>query len=135
MVYAEHSLYASLWNKYRPVILKLMSSAGEGPQEYKLYSHEFKALNPKEKTYTFTMEVTKGKAYGGVKTSTVARDLFNVLQQSKKASELMNENSFELRLDKHFVFHVSYKAEEVKEVKAAAALVVEAPVLEEATPA
>ena len=127
MVYAEHSLYASLWNKYRPMILKLMSSAGEGPQEYKLYSHEFKALNPKEKTYTFTMEVSKGKAYGGVKTSTVARDLFNVLQQSKKASELMNETPFELRLDKHFVFHVSYKVAEVK-----APVVVEAPVLEEA---
>lgn len=114
MVYAENSLYASMWNKYRPVILKLMSTASEGPQEYKLYSHEFKALNPKEKTYTFTLEVLKGKAISGTKNSIVARDLLQVLQQSKKASELMQETTYELRMDKHFVLHVNRKVVEVK---------------------
>ena len=39
MMLAESNPYSTLWNKYRPVILQLMSAAVEnGPQQYKLFS-------------------------------------------------------------------------------------------------
>ncbi|HRI78062.1 MAG TPA: hypothetical protein PLR06_00890 [Cyclobacteriaceae bacterium] len=106
----EINLYVSLWNKYRPMILQLMSSAAQGPQQYKLFPHEFKSVGEKAKlSYAFTLEASKGKALNNVKTSAAARDLLQVLQQSKRAMQLMNDATYVLHLDKHFVFHVTRK--------------------------
>lgn len=103
-------LYTSLWNKYRPVILHLMSAAENEPQEYKLFVHEFKASGEKVKSgYSFSLEVANGKALNNIKNSSVAQDLLHMLQQSKRASELMNEASYELSLDKQFVLRVNRK--------------------------
>lgn len=117
MMLAESNPYSSLWNKYRPVILQLMSAAVEkGPQQYKLFSHEFKAIGQKEKTgFSFMLEASNGRALNNIKTSTVAKNLLQVLQQSKRASELMSEAPYALSMDKHFVFHVSRKEVAVKE--------------------
>ena len=115
MISLEFNPYVSLWNKYRPVVLQLMSASASGPQQYKLFSHEFKAVGEKEKSgYSFTLEVAKGKALNNIKTSTVARNLLYVLQQSKRASELTEEATYVLNMDKHFVLHVTRK-EEIKE--------------------
>jgi hypothetical protein len=99
--------YASLWNKYRPVILQLMMNAQNGTQEYKLFGHEFRALNPKEKSYTFQIHGFQGKIVNSTKASAVAQDLISALNLSKKAMELMDTTRFEFSLDKHFVFRVS----------------------------
>ena len=114
----ENNPYTTLWNKYRPMILKLMVDAGKDsqPQQYRLFPHEFKAVGIKEKTgYSFVLEVSQGKAINKIKGSTVARDLLSVLQQSQKASQLMNEAIYELKMDKQFIFHVSKKVEAVVE--------------------
>ena len=111
MMLAESNPYSTLWNKYRPVILQLMSAAVEnGPQQYKLFAHEFKAVGQKEKSgFSFVLEASNGKALNNIKTSTVAKNLLQVLQQSKRASELMSEAPYELSMDKQFVFHVTRK--------------------------
>jgi hypothetical protein len=111
MMLAESNPYSTLWNKYRPVILQLMSAAVEnGPQQYKLFAHEFKAVGQKEKSgFSFTLETSNGKAINNIKTSTVAKNLLQVLQQSKRASELMNEAPYELSMDKNFMFRVNRK--------------------------
>ncbi len=113
---AESNPYSTLWNKYRPVILQLMSAAVEnGPQHYKLFAHEFKAVGQKEKSgFSFVLEASQGKALNNIKTSTVAKNLLQVLQQSRRASELMNEAPYELSMDKQFVFHVTRKSVEVE---------------------
>ncbi len=98
--------YSSLWNKYRPAILQMMVAADEGPQTYKFFKHEFKAVNPKEKSYSFTMEIYQGKALDPLKMANIAKDLLNVLAQSPKANELMESNKYEFALDKQFVLHV-----------------------------
>lgn len=115
-MYFESSPYASLWNKYRPVILKLMIDAGTDPQEYKLSAHEFKAIGRREKTYSFALDVSHGKALNSIKGSTVARDLLTILQQSQKATQLMGEAVYEMSLDKQFVFRVTKRVEAVAEV-------------------
>ena len=126
MTLAETSPYSSLWNKYRPVILQLMSAAENGPQQYKLYAHEFKAVGQREKSgFTFLLEASKGKAVNNIKTSTVAQNLLQVLQQSKRATELMNESPYELSMDKHFVLHVNKKKEAIAEAAAVETAVAE----------
>lgn len=117
----EYNLYTSLWNKYRPVVLKLMSDASEGPQEYKLYNHEFKAMGEKVKSgYSFSLEAAKGKAQNNIKGSAVANGLLQILQQSNKAMQLMQDATYELSMDKHFVLRVNRKTpvviEQVQEV-------------------
>lgn len=96
-------IYVALWSKYRPVLLQLMKGAEETPQEYKLYEHEFKALNPTErKGYTFTLQAYKGRSLTNVKNSANAQDLLYVLGMSKKASELMETATYQFNLNKHY---------------------------------
>jgi hypothetical protein len=112
MVFGNSKMYSYLWSKYRPVILKLMSAAANEPQEYRLYAHEFQALNPKQKGgYAFTLETFKGKAVNDIRKSPVALDLLQILQQSRRALELMDEAKFELSLDKNFILRVNRKEE------------------------
>jgi hypothetical protein len=107
--------YISLWNKYRPAIIKLMKGAETSPQEYKLFGHEFKGLNPNErKGHVFTLQVYKGKAENNIKLFLAAQDLLQVLVASKTASDLMEKNHYEISMNKHFVLQV--KKIEVEEV-------------------
>lgn len=119
MTLAESNPYSTLWNKYRPVILQLMSAATEnGPQEYKLFVHEFKAVGLKEKSgYSFVLEASHGKAVNNIRTSTVAKDLLHVLQNSRRATELLNEAPYELALNKNFILKVTRKEVAPESVK------------------
>lgn len=101
-------VYTHVWSKYRPAILQLMMSSESGPQQYKLFSHEFKAMNPKDK-YTFSLQAFQSRAVNNIRNSNIAQDLLEVLQQSRKATELMTEATYEFSLDKHFVLHVAKK--------------------------
>jgi len=105
------NFYTPLWNKYRPAILQLMVASADEPQQYKLYGHEFKAMNPKEKGYAFTLQVHQGKAVNNIRSSAIAQDLLGILGQSKKASELMGTYTYVFTMDKQFVLHVSKLAE------------------------
>jgi len=106
----SNQVYISLWNKYRPVIIQLMVNSAEGPQRYKFFDHEFKALNPKEKSYSFALAAYQGKATNNIKTSLLAQDLLNMLNMSRKATELMQSNHFEFNMDKQFILHVKRPA-------------------------
>jgi hypothetical protein len=99
--------YGYFWGKYRPVLLKLMISSADGPQQYKFSSHEVRAANQKNKgRVTFALKFHKSKAVNDIRTSLIAKDLLRVLQQSGKASELSASCAYEFNFDKHFVLHV-----------------------------
>jgi hypothetical protein len=100
-------MYTPLWNKYRPALLKLMLAAEQGSQQYKFSGHEFKALNSKEKSYSFELRAFQGKAVNNIKSSIIAQELLEVLNLSPKATELMDSGTFQFVLDKKFVLHVS----------------------------
>jgi len=96
-------IYTPIWSKYRPAILQLMVAAASSPQQYKLSAHEFKGMNPKEKGgYSFTLQAFKGRAKNNIKKSPVAQDLLMILEQSRKASELMEADTYEFKMDKQF---------------------------------
>jgi hypothetical protein len=99
--------FTPVWSKYRPAILKMMIDSENEPQTYQLSNHEFKALNPSKKGgYTFSLEVSGGKAISGLKDSVVAQDLWEILQLSRKASELISTTTFQIFMDKQFILHV-----------------------------
>jgi hypothetical protein len=105
-------IYAFVWRKYRPAILKLMVDSSETPQQYQFSKHEIKGINPKERGgHTFSLQVRNGKAVNNIRTSAIAQDLLLVLQQSKKASELVDLATYEFKLDKHFVLHITKQPE------------------------
>jgi hypothetical protein len=102
-----NQVYISLWNKYRPAIIQLMLASEGGSQQYRLFDHEFKALGPKEKSYSFQLRAHKGKAVNSISSSANAKDLLDMLNMSRKATELMEEGTFEFKLDKQFILHIS----------------------------
>lgn len=100
--------YTPVWNKYRPAIIRMLIDSSTAPQEYKLSAHEFVALSGNKKLgYTFTLQVTRGKAINNIKESPVAKDLLTTLQLSPKASQLIDTATFEITLDKQFVLRVT----------------------------
>ena len=103
----QNNVYATLWNKYRPSILKMMMAAGEAPQQYKFYGHEFKALKATEKSFSFALMVDNGKAVNPTKVPAIAKDLLLVLQYSRTASGLMENQAYEFKLDRNFLLHVT----------------------------
>lgn len=105
---AVTKIYSHVWNKYRPAILQQMVASVNGPQQYKFSDHEFRRINPKEKGgYSFTMQVFQGKALNSIRTSATAQDLLVILQQSKKATELLETSTYEFMFDKRFVLHIT----------------------------
>jgi hypothetical protein len=100
--------YAPVWNKYRPAILKMMLAAAFEPQQYKLTQHEFQAMDEKKRTgFGFSLQVSDSKATNNIKDSEVAQDLLNMLQLSRKGSELLGDFTFEIVMDRQFMLHIS----------------------------
>src|SRR5688572_13722667 len=104
-------VYTPVWNKYRHAIVKMMIDSEAAPQEYKMSSHEFKAMNAKQKGgYSFVLQISKGRAINKIKDIVIAQDLLEILQLSRKATELSDGSPYEITLDKQFVLHVSKMA-------------------------
>ena len=101
--------YVWIWEKYRPVILKLMKATSEeNHQEYQLSRHEFTDVNNnKPSGYSFVLRMNDGKRDNEIKSSLTAQDFLYVLKSSEKARELMENNLFEFKMDKLFVLSVS----------------------------
>ena len=112
----NHHLYVRLWIKYKPVLIKLMRDAAEGPQEYQFIPHEFRDINPRERGgHTFTLEAHKRRAQNNIKMSVVAQDLLETLLKSNTAYDLMEEAMYEFKMDKHFLLTVTRHEVETEE--------------------
>ncbi len=102
------SPYLPLWNKYRPVLLKMMVDAQANPQEYKLFMHEVKSPGVKEKKgLAFTFKAFHGKPLSTLKDSVIANDLLYVLTLSKKASELMEQHTYQFTLTRDYRLQIA----------------------------
>lgn len=98
--------YGPLWNKYRPAILQLMVAAAEGPKQYQFFAHEFRKLNPREKSLAFTLLAHQGKSVNKIKRS-AATDLLEMLTSSRRAAEMLEKYTYEFTLDRDLILHVS----------------------------
>jgi hypothetical protein len=99
--------YTHIWQKYRPMLLKLMVDAEEGPQKYQFQRHEFMDVNNQRPTgYSFKMEVFRNEKQNKV-SSSVATDLLSILQSSAKSDELTIANKYLFKMDSKFSLEVS----------------------------
>ncbi len=105
--------YAPLWNKYRPVILKLMVDAATSPQQYKLAYHELQSMDNKKNGFGFSMVISGSKTVTNIKDSEIAKDLLNMLQLSPKGMELMALHSYKITLHRNFVLSVDQVVQEI----------------------
>lgn len=109
------SAFYPLWKKYKPVILKLMIDAKDGPQTYALSKHEFTDLAPKKNiVYSFKIDIFKGKPLVAIKTSLVAQDFMEMIRLSGKAAELMSTATYSIEMDKQFNLHVGCTPEVIE---------------------
>lgn len=94
--------YTDLWEKYRPVIIKLIKDDGG---QYPLYKGEFEQRGNRDK-YSFSLTVEDGKVpeLGG---SAVARDLKIVLDGSESFKKYTAGKRICIRLTSSFVLEVS----------------------------
>ena len=97
--------YAHLWQKYRPMILKLMVDAKDGPQSYQFHKHEFTDLSNKATGYSFKLEVLRNEKQNKINSS-IASDLLSILQSSVKSDELTAEHKYLFRMDSKFKLEV-----------------------------
>ena len=99
--------FTTFWSKYRPSILKMMMAAETEPQQYRFYSHELKGLNSNAKSFSFALQVVDKKISNSFKAPVIAKELYTMLQYSRKATELLDINNYEFKLDSKFLFHVT----------------------------
>ena len=94
--------YTDLWEKYRPVIIKLIKDGGG---QYPLYKGEFEQRGNRAR-YSFSMTVEDGKVpeLGG---SAVARDLKTVLDGSVSFRKYSAGKTIEIRLTSSFTLEIS----------------------------
>jgi len=104
--------YVYVWEKYRPVLLKMMIAAEEGVESYSLSRHEFQDLNLKKTTgYSFLLKIFQNKLANDIKKNLLAQDLLYVLQHSNKAKELTELHTYQFQMDKDFVLQISIESE------------------------
>jgi hypothetical protein len=114
-MYSPNRKYNALWQKYRPVILRLMVDSGGSPQQYQLSGHEITRLNPTErKGHGFTLTLHKSKSVNSIRTSDIAKDLLTMLQQSKTAIDLSELGTYEFILDNKHVLRVTRQADQLE---------------------
>lgn len=104
------NVFSPLWNKYRPVVLRLMVDSLNGEsQQYPLSKHEFTDIDPKKNTrYPFVLQVNQSAVISTpAKITVVANGLTMTLRASERAWGLMAEHTFRIELDKQFMLHVS----------------------------
>jgi len=113
---AKMGNYFHVWQKYKPVIVKLMMDSEKKAQTYQLSDHEFRDVNPKRKTgYSFKFKFHSKRSLSNLKSKLLAEDLLSVLLHSNTASELSYDATFEFELDKDFKLHVSREELEANE--------------------
>ena len=95
----------------------MMLEAADEPQQYKLMPHEFHAMDSKKRGgFDFSLNITRNKATNNIKGSEAAIDLLNMLQLSRKGSELLDSYSYEIVLDKQFILHISQIKTEIESI-------------------
>lgn len=103
----ESNIYIHLWQKYRPVIIRMMKLATAKPQIYQLSNHEFEAIGDRISSgYSFNLEINSGILANNIEGTAVARDLFEVLKSSKTANSIMQGNYIKINLTNDFKLKV-----------------------------
>lgn len=99
-VMASSGKYSDLWAKQRSSIHDKLSNATT-TQSIQLNSEDFNKVGNRN-NYSFNLEFLNGTVSNNIGGSAVARDLAQVLENSKEIKEILKTGHFKINMDKQF---------------------------------
>jgi len=97
----EEGKYSHLWMKYAAVIHVLLKKTEIEKQSLQLYKHEFENRGHRQNTnFTFSLDLINGRAVNIVSTTTIARDLWRVLDNNTATKNWLKDRSVKISIGK-----------------------------------
>lgn len=98
---ADEGKYVILWHKYASVIHVLLKNTDNETQKLQLYKHEFEHISHKVSTnVSFSLDILNGRAANIVSTTTMARDLWYVLDSNPATRNSLKERNIKVSIGK-----------------------------------
>jgi hypothetical protein len=95
--------YIHLWLKYGAVLKVLLKKTEQENQKLQLYKHEFGQSGPKQTAnVSFSLDLINGRAVNIVSTTSIARDLWEVLDDNSATRNWMKENKIKVSMGKDY---------------------------------
>ncbi len=99
----DEGKYLHLWLKYSAVIRVLLKNTDIKNQKLQLYKHEFEHTGHKKNAnFSFSIDLINGKAANIVSSTSIARDLWQVLDNNPATRDWMKEHKIKISIDKSF---------------------------------
>ncbi len=99
----EDGKYTLLWGKYSGAIHVLLKKTDTESQKLQLYKHEFEHSGHKNTAnISFSMDLLNGRAANIVSSTTIARDLWQVLDRKPATRNMIKERKIKVSLDRSF---------------------------------
>ncbi len=99
----DEGKYLHLWMKYAAVIQILLKKTEVGTQKLQLYKHEFEHCSQKQNAnFTCSFNLINGRALNTVSTTSIARDLWQVLDSNSTSKAWLKEHKIKVSIGKSF---------------------------------
>ena len=97
----DEGKYTQFWVKYAGAIHVLLKKTDTQDQKLQLYKHEFEHHGHKQNVnITFSFDLINGKATNVLSTTTIARDLWQVLDRRPVTKLMLKERKIRISLAK-----------------------------------
>jgi hypothetical protein len=95
--------FTLLWLKYAAVLHVLLKNTDTENQKLQMFKHEFENTGQKQKAnVAFSIDLIQGRAVNVVATTTIARDLWQVLDNRSSSKNMLKERRIRITLGKTF---------------------------------
>jgi hypothetical protein len=109
----EDGKFTLLWLKYAAVLHVLLKKTDNENQKLQLFKHEFEHSGQKQKTnVAFSIDLIQGRAVNVVSTTTIARDLWQVLDNRSSTKTMLKERKIRVSLGKSYELELEKIQEE-----------------------
>ncbi len=113
----EDGKFTLLWLKYAAVLHVLLKNTDTENQKLQMFKHEFENTGQKQKAnVAFSIDLIQGRAVNVVATTTIARDLWQVLDNRSSSKNMLKERRIRITLGKTFELELE-KIEELPEIE------------------
>jgi hypothetical protein len=102
----DEGKYLQLWMKYIPVIRLLLKRSECENQKLQLYKHEFENGGKDKTGYAFGFDMINGKVLNNVRSTAVATDLLQMLDNNSDIRNWLKEHNVRFSMDKTLELHI-----------------------------
>ncbi|MEI6851606.1 MAG: hypothetical protein WCL06_02145 [Bacteroidota bacterium] len=114
----EDGKFTLLWLKYAAVLHVLLKNTDTENQKLQMFKHEFENTGQKQKAnVAFSIDLIQGRAVNVVATTTIARDLWQVLDNRSSSKNMLKERRIRITLGKSFELELEKISDEVLPVE------------------